>query len=558
MSVRAPADRAQSLLQLAHQALGRGAWEDARRGFTDALAEQEGPEALEGLGLAAWWLDDAAAVFDARERAYRLYVARCDRRGAGRVAMSLAQDAIYFRGQPAVARGWLGRARELLAGGEPIPEHGWLQVVAGDLALMVDGDTAQARRCADEAAVVGRALGQPDLAWVARALEGVSLVRAGRVAEGMPQLDEVATAALHGEVADPLAIGICCCYLMIACEHVRDLDRAAQWCDEIQRFCEQWRFNGVLALCRTQYAAVLISRGQWAEAERELEHAIPGLGASRPALRREAVVRLAALRRRQGRLDEAQTMLLEVEGHPLALLEQAALALDRGDCAESARVAERFLHDVARDNHSDRAAGIELLARAQVALAHTAAAAESLARLEASVGEEATSPVRGMLAAARGVVAEVSGDHRAAISALEEAVVAFARSGASFDAARVQIELAGALHVSGDVSGAVREAKAAQEILRGLGARVEAERAGMLLRELERPIPSTAGRPDGLTAREVAVLRLIAEGRSNQEVARALFVSEFTIKRHVANILTKLELRTRAAAAAYAARKGLL
>jgi len=114
--VSAPADRAQSLLQFAHQALGRGAWEDARRGFTDALAEQEGPEALEGLGLAAWWLDDAAAVFDARERAYRLYVARRDRRGAGRVAMSLAQDAIYFRGQPAIARGWLAALAVLVIG----------------------------------------------------------------------------------------------------------------------------------------------------------------------------------------------------------------------------------------------------------------------------------------------------------------------------------------------------------------------------------------------------------------------------------------------------------
>jgi len=556
--VSAPDDRAQSLLQSAHQTLARGAWEDARRGFVNALAEQEGPEALEGLGLAAWWLDDAAAVFDARERAYRLYHARGDRRGAGRVAMSLAEDAIYFRGQPAIARGWLGRARELLHDHDLIPEHGWLHLVAGDLALMVDGDTAQARRCADEAAAVGRALGQPDLVMVARALEGVSLVRAGRVAEGMPRLDEVATAALHGEVADPLAIGICCCYLMIACERVRDLDRAAQWCDEIRRFCEQWRFNGVLALCRAQYAGVLISRGLWADAERELQHAIPQLGASRPALRREGVVRLAALRRRQGRLDEAETLLQEVEGHPLALFERAALALDRGDFAEAARVAERFLRDVAQDNHSDRAAGLELLVRAQVALAQTAAAAETLARLETTAGTEVTDPVRAMVAAARGVVAAAKGDHRAAICALEEAVEGFARSGADFDAARVRIELAGALRVSGDAPGAAREAKAAQETLRGLGARVEAERAGVLVRELERPIPAPAARPDGLTAREVAVLRLVAEGQSNQEIARALFVSEFTIKRHVANILTKLDLPSRAAAAAYAARKGLL
>src|SRR5262245_3750135 len=206
-----PPDR--SLVQSGYQALHRGAWEEARQCFMSAVSERETPEAQEGLGLAAWWLDDGAVVFDARERAFRLYVAGGDPRGAGRVAMSLAEDAIYFRGQPAIARGWLARARELLAGPEPIPEHGWLQIVAGDLALIVDGDAAEARLRAHEAEAVARLLGQSDLIMVARALEGVSLVASGSVGEGMPQLDEVATAALHGEVADPFAIGVCCCYL---------------------------------------------------------------------------------------------------------------------------------------------------------------------------------------------------------------------------------------------------------------------------------------------------------------------------------------------------------
>jgi DNA-binding NarL/FixJ family response regulator len=554
----ASGDRTDSLLQSAREALGRGAWEDARRGFTDALAEQEGAEALEGLGLAAWWLDDAAAVFDSRERAYRLYLARGDRRGAGRIAMSLAEDAIYFRGQPAIASGWLGRARELLAGHEPIPEQGWLHIVAGDLALMVEGDTAHAGRCAREAATVARALGQSDLAIVARALEGVSLVASGSVAEGMPHLDEVATAALHGEVVDPFAVGICCCYMMIACERVRDLDRAAQWCDEIRRFCERWRFNSVFALCRTEYAAVLTARGLWVDAERELQHAIPQLSVSRPALRREAVVRLAALRRRQGRLDEATALLQEVEGHPLAQLEGAALAFDRGDSAGAVRATERFLRHVAEGSEPERAAGLELLVRAQVALAQREAAADSLARLEAAAGAQGTAPMRAMAAAARGVFFATNGDHAAAVIALEESVEDFARSGAPFEAARVRIDLAHALRAHGDTPGAAREAKAAKEALHLLGAGLEAGRATELAGELERPVPVTATRPGGLTIREVDVLRLVAQGRSNQEIATALFVSEFTIKRHVANILSKLDLPSRAAAAAYAGQQGLL
>ena len=68
------------------QCLSRGAWSDARSAFESSLRERESPEALEGLALAAWWLDDADVVFDARERAYRLYGERGDRQSAARIA----------------------------------------------------------------------------------------------------------------------------------------------------------------------------------------------------------------------------------------------------------------------------------------------------------------------------------------------------------------------------------------------------------------------------------------------------------------------------------------
>ena len=60
-----------------------------------------------------------------------------------------------------------------------------------------------------------------------------------------------------------------------------------------------------------------------------------------------------------------------------------------------------------------------------------------------------------------------------------------------------------------------------------------------------------------LTAREIEVLALVAQGISNQDIGERLFISSFTVKRHIANILTKLDLPTRAAAAAYAIREGL-
>src|SRR5438876_3730024 len=91
----------------ADQALERGDWDAARAAFADALRRRESPEALEGLGLAGWWLDLADVVFDSRERAYRLYRDRGDRRGAARLAVWIAWDTWAFRGEHAVASGWL-------------------------------------------------------------------------------------------------------------------------------------------------------------------------------------------------------------------------------------------------------------------------------------------------------------------------------------------------------------------------------------------------------------------------------------------------------------------
>ena len=79
-------------------------------GFSRFFAT-ETPEALEGLGLAAWWLDLGDVVFDVRERAYRSYRERGDVRGAARMAVWLAWDTAAFRGEQAIANGWLQRAR---------------------------------------------------------------------------------------------------------------------------------------------------------------------------------------------------------------------------------------------------------------------------------------------------------------------------------------------------------------------------------------------------------------------------------------------------------------
>lgn len=80
--------------------------------------------------------------------------------------------------------------------------------------------------------------------------------------------------------------------------------------------------------------------------------------------------------------------------------------------------------------------------------------------------------------------------------------------------------------------------------------------ARKLLQEVARP-PAQEVAPEALTARELGVLRLIAQGLSNQEIANRLAVSEATIRTHVSRILGKLHLASRTQAALYAVREGL-
>ena len=351
-------------LSAGRAALARGDWSAARLAFEAAIEREEGPEALEGLGLAAWWLDSADLVFDVRERAYRMYRERDDGLGAARMAIWLAWDTAAFRGEHAVANGWLQRAHRLLDGRPDSTEHAWLALRSGVFALLDDGDPQRAQQLASEAVRIGHALGAVDYEMVGRALGGFARVTAGSVVEGLQELDEVNAAVLAGEMNDRVMIGLACCYLIAACERIRDFERAVQWCDRLKAFCEKWGFRPLFAVCRTQYASVCMWRGAWDEAERELTSATDELAASRPAMTGEGFVRLGELRRRQGKLDEAMSLFERCGSHPLASLGRASVTFDRGDFKACADLAERHLRRLPASNRTERAAALELMVRA--------------------------------------------------------------------------------------------------------------------------------------------------------------------------------------------------
>jgi LuxR family maltose regulon positive regulatory protein len=491
------------------EAMDDARWREARAAFEAAVDAERTPEALEGLSWAAWWLDDATTVFAARKAAFRLYRQLGQPAAAARMATWLAVDQLDFRGAWPVAQGWLARAQRLLDRLEPTPEHGWLAFQEGYLAHAA-GDTATATRLAAEAVEAGRRFEVADLEMLGLALEGATLVACARVEEGMRRLDEATTAALEEDAEIPISGAWTFCFLVSACTAVRDFERARVWCDRIAAFADRFGSRYMLAFCRAEYGAVHLGCGRWPEAEAMLEASIEDFERSRPAWTSAPLVGLAELRRRQGRLDEAERLLDRAGLSTKAQVCRASIALVRRSPRDAAEIVERLLRQVPDDRGVDRLPALELLVHARAACGDVAGAAASLTALRAAAEPVGTVPLRAAGDLAEGAVAAAAGEH-----------TALGRDAAAAD-----------------------EAAAAESALAALRAA-----------DLE---PGDAHALATLTPREREVLRLVAEGRTNRQIAAELVVSEHTVHRHISNLLRKLGLPTRTAAAAVAIRAGLV
>jgi LuxR family transcriptional regulator, maltose regulon positive regulatory protein len=542
-------------------ALRAGEWEEARAAFEESLAQGETPEALEGMGWVGHMLNEGRLTFEARERAYRLYLDRGDNSSAARIAAYLAADHLLFRGEPAVANGWLQRAHSLIDDLEPGVDHGWLAIHEGHIAVALEEDTAKARQLAARAVELGRTFRAPELEMLGLGLEGRALVSDGELEEGMRRLDEATTVALAGEARLLYCVAWACCYLISACERVRDFDRAAQWCARVGDFCGRHDIF-LLNTCRAHYASVLSWQGRWDEAESQLTAAVGGLQASRPPMVGDAIARLGELRRRQGRLAEAAELFARSETHTLSLLGRAALALDNDQPSEAAELADRYLRRFADRGRVERSLGLELAIRARVCLGEREAAADALSELHQIAARARTRPVLAAVSSADGTLAASSGDHDAARRSFEDALDLLAACEAPFETGRVRLDLAATLDALGRRDQAQREIEAAIASFREIGAEAERARAETMLEKLRepgvtRPAEATDGPLGGLSRRELEVLDLVAQGLTNREIAARLVLSEHTVNRHVANILRKLGLSSRAAAASLAGRHGL-
>jgi ATP/maltotriose-dependent transcriptional regulator MalT len=293
----------------------------------------------------------------------------------------------------------------------------------------------------------------------------------------------------------------------------------------------------------------------WSEAERELADASRYLSQSRPPWEAEARVRLGELRRRQGRLAEAEQYFREVEWHPLASLGFAELSLAAGQVQDAEEYVQRVLRAVPERSVAQRAAALEVLARILAAGGRPEAAKRAVAEFEGIAGVIGTLSLQAELEWLSGVVAVASGDDVAARSHLEDAISLFERCRAPYEAAVARLALAQVLRGQERLERSRKEAAAALRVLEALGAEVDAATARALLDSGDAP---GSQQHVVLTERQLEILRLVARGLGDREIASTLVMSEHTVHRHIANILQRLDLPSRSAAVAQASKLGLL
>ena len=315
------------LVRLGREALAAAEWERARSFFEQAAGLGESAEILADLGEALQVAGEHGRAIELKERAFADYERRGLRAEAAELARWLAFLYMSVHGNVAAANGWTARAESVLVGVEECAAHGWLTL---DRAPWTS-DASEREELATAAIAIARRYGDRDLEFDAMALLGEAYVASGRVTEGMTLLDQAMVAVASGEVVGVGPAGEIYCRLLSACERATDVRRAEQWLDAATRFAAWGDF--VPPTCRMHYGGILIALGRWDEAERELLAAIRIFEAGYWASQLFALLRLADLRVRQGRFEEAERLLEGIDWHASAKRSLARIALARGDLA---------------------------------------------------------------------------------------------------------------------------------------------------------------------------------------------------------------------------------
>ena len=546
-------------LSRGNDALAVGDWALAGECFAEAVAQTGSPEALDGLGRAQWWLKDVRTAMETRTRAHRAYKRAGRLREAAAVAVWLAREYRPLLRTDAAADGWLARAETLASRAGDSSVSGWISLARAE----ATSDAAEAVAHARFALATSHQYDDSDLEIESLARLGVLQVAAGDVDEGITRLDEAMAAVSAGEAGDLTSVGIVFCALMEMGELLGDDARFAEWTSALEglrgnqgfgpldSFGSAAGYGALSAFCGACCGGLYLVTGRLDEAEDELTAAVADLESSGMGLRCvHPISRLAELRVLQGRFEEARELLGRYEDLPESVRPLAVLDLAVGS-PEAATT--RLMQRIGELGGLTVAAFplLTVLVDADLRREDPAAAADATSKLTTTAALTKSRRHQADALFAEGKVASAEGRPEAT-SILRRAARAFSEASMALQACRARMELARTL-VARDRPVAISEARAALAAFDRLGAVPDADEAAAFLRELGVKGRTGPKNLELLSKREVEVLRLVASGLSNAEIAGRLFISPKTAGHHVSSLLSKLGLRSRTEAAAFAA-----
>jgi ATP/maltotriose-dependent transcriptional regulator MalT len=527
-------------LQRARDAYAARSWLEAYEAFAEADEDRSlAPHDLELRATTARMLVRDDEAVELLERAHHAYLERGETLRAAYCAGWIGMT-LFYNGALGPAGGWIARTHRLL---EDVPEetavHGYAMLPDVFRHAAAD-DLEAAVAAAAGAAEIGKRHGDPELMALAIHAQGHMLVLDGRVPEGLALLDEAMVAVTTAQLS-PFVVGIVYCGVILACEEGFEVGRAREWTLELTRWVEQQRdlvaFTG---RCLVHRSAILQLGGSWSEALEEARLAAGRLLETKNPVAGLALYRQGELLRLRGELDAAEHAYHDAsrngwEPQPgLAQLRlaqgkrEAALAAIRRSCVEMAEPLKRAALLPAR---------VEIaLAAGEVEEARTACAelSELAQRYESAM-------LDAIVAYAQGAVALAEGDPSIALNSLRRAHRLWLDLDAPYEIARARELIGRACSILGDAEAGTLELEAARELFERLGAAPDLAR-----------LSAGTSEQHGLSERELEVLRLVATGKSNREIASTLVISEHTVARHLQNIYGKLGLSSRAAATAFA------